>query len=171
MHTSPDMAQHTQGRRTITIERTFTATIEEVWDMWTTKDGLESWWGPEGFVTEVRKIDLRPGGILDYVMIAVAPEQIEFLKRSGMSATTPTKVTYIEVMPHRRLSYLSRADFISGVEPYDVMTTVEFLTEADRVRMVMTFDAMHDAFWTNMAVMGWESQVSKLERVLSASGA
>lgn len=171
MHTGPDVAQHTQGRRTITIERSFKATIEEVWDMWTTRDGIESWWGPEGFMTEVGKIDLRPGGTLDYSMIAVAPEQIEFLKQSGMPATTPTRVTYIEVVPHRRLSYVSRADFISGVEPYDVMTTVEFFAEADRVRMVITSDAMHDTFWTNMAVKGWASQMSKLERVLSASSA
>lgn len=165
------MAQHTQGRRTITIERTFKATVEEVWDMWTTKDGIESWWGPEGFVTEVRKIDLRPGGELDYNMIAVAPEQIEFLKQAGMPATTPSQVTYTEVVPHRRLAYVSRADFIPGVEPYEVMTTIELLPEPYAVRMVMTFDAMHDEYWTNMAVMGWESQLGKLERVLSAPGA
>jgi uncharacterized protein YndB with AHSA1/START domain len=165
------MAQHTQGRRTITIERTFKATVEEVWDLWTTKNGIESWWGPEGFVTEVRKIDLRPGGELDYNMIAVAPEQIEFLKKAGMAATTPTQVTYTEVVPHRRLAYRSRADFIPGVDPYEVMTTVELFQEANVVRMVMTFDAMHDEYWTNLAVMGWESELGKLERVLNASGA
>ena len=26
----------------------FKATLEEVWELWTTKDGIESWWGPEG---------------------------------------------------------------------------------------------------------------------------
>jgi uncharacterized protein YndB with AHSA1/START domain len=165
------MAQHTQGRRTITIERTFKATVEEVWDLWTTKNGIESWWGPEGFVTEVRKIDLRPGGELDYNMIAVAPEQVEFLKKAGMSATTPTQVTYTEVVPHRRLAYRSRADFIPGVDPYEVMTTVELFQEANGVRMVMTFDAMHDEYWTNLAVMGWESELGKLERVLETSRA
>lgn len=165
------MAHVQHERRTITLERTFKATVEEVWDLWTTKNGIESWWGPEGFVTEVRKIDLRPGGELDYNMIAVAPEQIEFLKNAGMSATTPLRVTYTEVVPHRRLAYSSRADFIPGVEPYDVMTTVELHPVPDGVRMVMTFDAMHDENWTNMAVMGWESELGKLERVLQASKA
>ena len=159
------------GRRTITLERTFDAPVEEVWEMWTTKNGIESWWGPEGFVTEVRKIDLRPGGELDYSMIAVAPEQIEFLKRAGMSATTPSKVTYTEVMPLRRLAYRSRADFIPGVEPYDVMTTVEFYPEAEGTRMVLMFETMHDEHWTNMAAMGWESELGKLERVLKKSKA
>jgi uncharacterized protein YndB with AHSA1/START domain len=163
------LAHVQRERRTITIERTFNATVEEVWDLWTTKNGIESWWGPEGFVTEVRKIDLRPGGELDYNMIAVAPEQIKFLKNAGMSATTPSRVTYTEVIPHRRLAYSSRADFIPGVEPYDVMTTVEFYPEVDGTRMVMTFDAMHDEHWTNLAVMGWESELGKLERVLEKS--
>ena len=158
-------------RRTITLERTFDAPVEEVWELWTTKNGIESWWGPEGFVTEVRKIDLRPGGELDYNMIAVDPEQIEFLKKAGMSATTPSKVTYTEVIPFRRLAYRSRADFIPGVEPYDVMTTVEFYPEAEGTRMVLLFDAMHDEHWTNMAAMGWESELGKLERVLKTSKA
>jgi uncharacterized protein YndB with AHSA1/START domain len=30
----------------ITIERTYLARIEDVWALWTTKEGLESWWGP-----------------------------------------------------------------------------------------------------------------------------
>jgi uncharacterized protein YndB with AHSA1/START domain len=166
------LAPHSQGeRRKLTLERTFKAPVEEVWDLWTTKSGIESWWGPEGFVTEVRKIDLRPGGELEYNMIAVAPEQIEFLKNAGMSATTPSRVTYTDVIPLRRLAYSSRADFIPGVEPYDVMTTVELYPEAGGTRMVMTFDAMHDEYWTNLAVMGWNSELGKLEKVLEASKA
>jgi uncharacterized protein YndB with AHSA1/START domain len=80
-------------------------------------------------------------------------------------------VTYTEVVPHRRLAYRSRADFIPGVDPYEVMTTIELFPEADSVRMVMTFDAMHDDYWTNLAVMGWESELGKLERVLETSRA
>ncbi|TMB47216.1 MAG: hypothetical protein E6J53_03090 [Chloroflexi bacterium] len=112
-------------RRKITIERTFNAPVADLWELWTTKEGIESWWGPEGFTTEVRKIDLRPGGELDYNMIAVAPDQIEFMKKAGMPEATPSRVTYTEVIPLRRLAYLTLADFIPGVEPYEVMTTVD----------------------------------------------
>jgi uncharacterized protein YndB with AHSA1/START domain len=38
-------------RQKITIEHTFRATLEGVWDFWTMKVGPESWWGPGGFVT------------------------------------------------------------------------------------------------------------------------
>ena len=35
-------------REPITMERTFDATLHEVWELWTTKAGIESWWGPDG---------------------------------------------------------------------------------------------------------------------------
>jgi hypothetical protein len=36
------------------------------------------------------------------------------------------------------------------------------------VRVVLTFDAMHDDRWTQLARMGRESELSRLERVLAA---
>ena len=33
----------------IVIERTYEASIEDIWELWTTREGIESWWGPEGF--------------------------------------------------------------------------------------------------------------------------
>ena len=45
-------------RRTISIERTFDAPIADVWDLWTTKEGIESWWGPEGFIVTVSRLEL-----------------------------------------------------------------------------------------------------------------
>jgi hypothetical protein len=32
--------------------------------------------------------------------------------------------------------------------------------------MVLTLDAMHDEQWTKLAVMGWESELAKLARLL-----
>jgi uncharacterized protein YndB with AHSA1/START domain len=51
------------GRR-ITMERTYKASVEDLWDLWTPKDGIESWWGPDGFTTKVLELDLRSGGQL-----------------------------------------------------------------------------------------------------------
>ena len=155
-------------RRKVRMERTFRASIEEVWDLWTTKEGLESWWGPDGFAVTVRKIDLRPGGELLYAMTAVAPEQIAFLKNAGMPIVTESRATYREITPPRRLAYDHDTDFIAGVEPYNVATLIELEPTADGVRMVLTFDAMHAEEWTKLAVMGWEMELGKLERLLAA---
>jgi uncharacterized protein YndB with AHSA1/START domain len=155
-------------KKRITIERTFDAPIEDVWDLWTTKEGIESWWGPEGFMVKVQSIDLRVGGELAYAMIATGPEQIEFMKRSGMAVTTDHRITFTEITAQKRLSYMQKADFIPGTDPYDVATTVELHATAEGVRMVLTFDAMHDENWTKMAVMGWESELEKLRKVIAA---
>jgi uncharacterized protein YndB with AHSA1/START domain len=154
------------ARRTVTLERTFSASIEEVWDLWTTKDGIESWWGPDGFAVTVRKLDLRPGGALIYAMTAVGADQIEFMKNAGMPLLSETRVTYTEVDPPRRLAYSTLADFIPGVEPYPSATIVELHPIPDGVRMVLTQEAMHDEHWTQMAVMGWESELNRLAQVL-----
>ena len=156
------------ARRRVTLERTFKAPIEDVWELWTTREGIESWWGPEGFKVEVRSLDLRPGGDLAYAMIATAPDQIEFLKKAGMPLTTEHRLTYTEIIPRRWLAYSHLADFIPGVEPYQVATTVEFDVSEDGVRMVLAFDAMHDERWTELAVRGWESQMDKLAQLFRA---
>jgi uncharacterized protein YndB with AHSA1/START domain len=72
----------------ITIERTYDASAEEIWNLWTTRAGIESWWAPDGFTVEVRKLELEPGGELLYARTATAPEQIEFMKGAGLPLTT-----------------------------------------------------------------------------------
>lgn len=150
----------------ITLERTFTATLDDVWDLWTTTEGIESWWGPDGFSVTVRSLDLRPGGKLLYAMSATEPAQIEFMKNANMPVTTEATITYSEVSPKTRLAYSHLADFIPNVEAYSVTTLVELFASAATVLMKLTFDPMHDDVWTERATMGWESELNKLTKVI-----
>ncbi len=106
---------------------------------------------------------------LAYAMIAQAPEMVAFMKEQGMPTTTEARITYKEVVPHRRLAYVHLTDFVPNVAPYDVESVVEFQVTGDIVRMKLTFDRMHDEEWTNRVVMGWESELGKLARVLAAN--
>jgi len=65
----------------------------------------------------------------------------------------------------RRLAYESQVDFIPGVAPYAVAARVELHPTGPGVRMVVTLDTMHDERWTEMARMGWESQLGKLAKL------
>lgn len=159
--------QTSPAKRRITLERTFQASLEDVWDLWTTKEGIESWWGPDGFSVTVRTLDLRVGGELRYAMIASAPPQIEFMKKAGMPLVTEARITFAQIVPQKRLEYVHLTDFIPGVEPYDVTTVVELHETTDGVRMVLTFDAMHDQTWTERATQGWEMELGKLAKVLA----
>jgi uncharacterized protein YndB with AHSA1/START domain len=158
------------ARAQFSICRTNDASIDEAWALWTTKSGIESWWGPEGFEVIVTALDLRPGGEFVYRMTAVAPEQMAFMKRAGMPLTTECKVTYVEVSPPHRLAYKTLTDFVPGVEPYEVATVVELKATAGSVQVTITFDAMHDDVWTERARAGHESQLRKLDALFAAQG-
>lgn len=155
-----------RARRMIRLQRTYRASLDEVWDLWTTKEGIESWWGPEGFVVKVRKLELRPNGVLKYAMTAVGEDQIQFMKNAGMSLTTEAHITYTEVSPKTRLAYTHLADFIPGVDPYGVNTVVELERVGAKVRMTLQFQAMHNDEWTERQRGGWQGELEKLSRVI-----
>lgn len=156
------------GRGKLTLERTFDASLDEVWELWTTRDGVEAWMGPEGFTVSVSEMDVRPGGAMVYAMTAVGPEQVDYMVKAGMPLMTLQKVRFIEVDRPRRLVYRAIADFVPGVEPYEVETVVELHGADGGTRMVLTFDAMHDEHWTEMARLGRESEIRKLADLLEA---
>jgi uncharacterized protein YndB with AHSA1/START domain len=158
------------ARAQFTIERTYEATLEQAWALWTTKQGIESWWGPEGFNVTVLAMDLRAGGELLYRMTATGPEQMAFMKQAGMPLSTDCRITYTDVSAPKRLAYTTLADFMPDVEPYEVATVVELKTTGSGVKLLITFDAMHDDLWTERARAGHESQVSKLDKLMAARG-
>lgn len=156
-------------RAQFSIKRTYAgAKITEAWALWTTKVGIESWWGPEGFEVTVTALDLRVGGELVYRMTAVTPAQVAFMRKAGMPLTTECRVIYTEVSPPGRLAYKTKADFVPGVAPYEVGTVIVLKQVADGVVLTITFDAMHDGVWTERARAGHESQLRKLDALMSA---
>jgi uncharacterized protein YndB with AHSA1/START domain len=156
-------------RRTVTIERMFKgATPEEVWELWTTAEGIESWWGPDGFNVKVRKLELRPGGALLYAMIAVGPDQVAYMKKAGMPVSQECTAYFTEVTPPRRLAFTCVVDFVPGVEPYETGTFVELHGHGDETHLTLTLEVMHDEQWTQMAVAGWESELGKLAKAIAA---
>lgn len=162
---------HATGRPTpspMKLERRYQAAVQDLWRLWTTKEGFESWWGPNGFRVEVHKIEPRVGGELLYDMIAVAPEQVAYMEKANMPLSHATRGTFVEVEPLQALAINHHIDFIPGVPPYDNRARVQFFQEGKSVRMVITVDAHHDPHWTQMATAGWESQLGKVPAALGA---
>jgi len=119
------------------IERIWKAPMALVWELWTTPEGLASWWGPKGFTVEVDEYDLRVGGAFAYTMKAD-------------SRTFSVKATFTEVEAPRRLAY--RSPF--GAE--SLTTAVTFSEVEGGVKMVLTIDATKPGM-TGGAARGWAS--------------
>jgi uncharacterized protein YndB with AHSA1/START domain/dihydrofolate reductase len=151
------------------IERTYRARVEELWQLWTTKEGFESWWGPEGFRVKVRTLNGRPGGALHYDMIADTPEMIAVMKQMGRPSSHETRARFSEFTPHQRLAITHVIDFLPGVEPYESTVVAEFFPVGDSVRVLVTLEPMHDEEFTRMSRMGFTSQLAKLDKKFTGS--
>ena len=156
------------GAETIRFERVYAAAIEDVWALWTTREGLEAWVAPEGMRLEISTLDLRVGGAFNHVMTAVGEEEIAYLAQLGRSPMARVSGRFIEIVHHRRLGIRFDIDFVPGVEsyPYDMM--VELFAEAGRVRMVLTADRHTDAEMTRGAIMGLTSQLQRFDLAIAA---
>jgi uncharacterized protein YndB with AHSA1/START domain len=144
------------------------AEIRDLWDLWTTKEGFESWWGPRGFRVEVHKLDLRVGGDLHYDMIAVDPEMIAFMKQANMATSHATRAMFVSIKPLQQLEIAHVMDFVPGQKPYENRIHAEFFREERGVRMLITVQPHPDPEWTQRAAAGMESQLTKVPDLLAA---
>jgi uncharacterized protein YndB with AHSA1/START domain len=149
----------------IVIERSYKANPEELWELWTTKEGFEAWWGPEGFRADVHQIEARLGGAIHYDMVADTPDAIAAMNAMGEPISTTCKGRFSEFRPQVRLALSQVIDFLRGVEPYDSLIEVDLIPAPDgHVRMIVTLHQMHDLQTTMMQKQGFTSQLSKLDR-------
>lgn len=150
--------------KNVVVERTYRASVQELWELWTTKDGFESWWGPEGFRVDVHEIDPRIGGLLRYDMIADAPAVVAEMKKMGQPISHSTKGEFSQLEVHQRLTLTHLIDFLPGVKPYQSTMGMELFPSGSSVRMVVTLSAMHNPEFTQMQKDGFTSQLTKLDK-------
>ena len=82
--------------------------------------------------------------------------------------TTRLKARYTEVEAKTLAAWMNLADFIPGVDPYEVQTRLMLTAQgADSVRVDLQLDAMHNEFFTSMAVKGWELELVKLDEIIA----
>ena len=143
--------------------RTYRATLKQVWDLWTTKEGFESWWAPDGCRVDVREIDARPGGVLRYDMIAETPETNAAMKEIGLAPVNLNHGRFTELKPRSRLVLTFTIDFFPGVEAYETEIVVDLVAEGDSVRMVVELSGMHHDDFTKMQENAFNSQLAKLD--------
>jgi uncharacterized protein YndB with AHSA1/START domain len=154
----------------VVIERAYRAKVEDLWALWTTKAGFESWWGPQGFRVEVRTLEARAGGALDYEMIADAPEAIAAMRNIGQPTSHGTRGSFGEFRPHERLTLVHVIDFIPGSAPYEHTIEVDFSSAGGQATMLVTVHPHLDPMWTKMSLEGFTSQLGKLDRRFGWTG-
>lgn len=64
-----------KANSTIHIKRQFRASLQRVWQAWTTAELLDRWWGPKPWRAETKTMDFREGGYWIYAMVGPEGER------------------------------------------------------------------------------------------------
>ncbi len=107
--------------REISTTRIFDAPRELVWKVWTEPNHIARWWGPKGFTNTIHTMDVRPGGVWQFIMHG--PDGVDY----------PNKVFYHEVIKPERLFY----DHGEPGEPSHFQVTVTFDDAAGKTKLTM----------------------------------
>ena len=151
------------------ITRTIDASPERIWDLWTTAEGIEQWWAPDGFATTVQQLELTPNGELVYTMTATDPEQIAFMNQHGMPVATESRKTFSDIDAPTRLAYTSLIDFVPDHAPYEQHTIVELHAVDGGTRVDMTMESLHDQVWTERLLAGRANELDNLARLVATA--
>jgi uncharacterized protein YndB with AHSA1/START domain len=140
----------------VEIDRTFEASVEEVWSAWTEPEQLAEWWGPDHFHTPVESvdIDLRPGGHVHLSMI-----------QTDNGADYPVRFQVVEVVQHELLVFFSPAQPELGLNT-DTTTRIEFTDENGKTRMKLK-DGPYEGNFADMTNQGWNQQFGKLDQLFA----
>ena len=85
------MTTDTIADREVVITRILNAPRELIWEAWTNPEHIVNWWGPDGFITTIEKMDFRVGGEWKYMM--VGPDGTHY----------PNHMVYKEITPPSKL--------------------------------------------------------------------
>ena len=132
----------------ITVETIIQATIEEVWDAYTTPDDIMHWnAASDDWHTTEARVDLREGGEFSSRMEA----------KDG-SVGFDFEGTYTRIVPHRLIAYAFG----------DRHATVEFSETAEGVLVKVAFDP--DSTYTEQQQRdGWQAILDNFRRYVEAS--
>ncbi|MFG6149251.1 SRPBCC family protein [Halobacillus sp. B23F22_1] len=89
--------------RDLVIERNFNAPQSLLFQVFSQSHHLEEWWGPQGWETENKTFEFKPGGSWHYCMRCVDKTQGDFYGQESwglgkfQEISVPTSITYTDV--------------------------------------------------------------------------
>ena len=128
--------------RTVYIQRSFSAQIQQIWDVFSQADLLDRWWAPQPWVSRTRSMEFRVGGRRLYAM--VGPDGKEYWSAQEYVLIEPLKrmdwnsfFTDAEGRPQEDLhSSRWRLDFSQNGEQSEVRISIVLRSLTDLEQMI-----------------------------------
>lgn len=115
--------QSIKTEKEMIFSRIVNAPRELVFDVWTIREHLEKWWGPDGFTTSSKQFELKPEGVWLFTMHG--PDGRDY----------PNKIIFTEINRPSKLVYRHSDD--EGVEPVRFQAEVTFEEENGKTLITM----------------------------------
>jgi uncharacterized protein YndB with AHSA1/START domain len=142
------------GRETVRIERTFDASVQAVFDAWTSAEWLRRWWHVEpDWETPEAELDLRLGGAIRVMM-----------RNPHDGAEYGGGGEYTLIDPPRRLAFTWTWDGDDASKRQ--LVEVKFIDHGDRTTVVMTNSGLPPKTSDDYRG-GWQNSFDNLEAALS----
>jgi uncharacterized protein YndB with AHSA1/START domain len=140
------------ANREIAISRILNAPRELVWKVWTDPKHISEWWGPNGFTTITKEMNVRKGGKWMHTMHG--PDGRDY----------PNEIIFTEVAEPERICY----DHIAP--KFNTTVTFEAQGNKTKLTMVMVFDSKEEYDFVvkeHGAIEGQKQTIARLEELLS----
>ncbi|MGD0269123.1 MAG: SRPBCC domain-containing protein [Candidatus Sulfotelmatobacter sp.] len=150
---------------TVRTERTFNASVADVWRIWNDTDSIKKWWGPKGYTALVVRNDVREGG--SYLW-AMKSEQGRMFWNTG---------SYKEVVANKKI--VSTMSFsnengkiipgsqvsVPGQWPNEITVIVAFSESEGKARVTVTEVGVPLIVYALLKI-GWAQQFDKIQLLL-----
>jgi len=133
-----NQVRETKGRNTmddsysITITRDMNAPVERVWAAWNSREKIAKWWGPAGFSSTVKQLDVRDGGHFEVIMHG--PNGVDY----------PNVYIFEHVEKFKQLVYLNTGSKEFGLAPFQTVFSLEKLGNQTHVTLKARFSSEED---------------------------
>jgi uncharacterized protein YndB with AHSA1/START domain len=146
----------------VVIERSFSAPVDQVWQMWTDPGHFKEWYGPDNATIPVAEMDVRVGGLRRVCMELQTPNGPMRMWFTGefREIAEPVRLVYTESISDEHGKVVAPADM--GM-PQDHPVTTEVRVELEniggRTKMVMTHAGIPAE---SPGAAGWAMALDKL---------
>jgi uncharacterized protein YndB with AHSA1/START domain len=147
----------------IVITHIFDAPRELVWKYWTEPAYFMRWWGPEGFITLVSRIDFHVGGT--YLNCMRSPEGENYWSTGVYrEIIEPERIVYTDSFSDAEGNVVSASYYeMSGDWPLELLVTVIFKEyEGEKTKLTLKHAGIPAGEDRDSTEVGWNESLDKL---------
>lgn len=173
------LEKETKKKEVFFINRSFSAPLELMFEVWTKPEHMARWTAPTGFTMKFIKADIRPAGESFYSMSDVTGTHTMYGKAKYLEITRPNRIVYTQQFADEKGNTARHP--MAPTWPETMLTTVVFTAEGpDQTRVTLTWETTDKATPVELETFikarsgmaqGWTGSFDKLEDYLAGEKA